>query len=150
MQSKSAFVLLFLAFSWFGLRLSPVQQPPQCVAVITEINGEALLRRANKNEFIKACWGTQLSPGDQNKTSIRNTFRNEPECSSLHSVLGAFYINQGLLQDAISEFQIISKINNEAPLPREILGSLYSDSADKDNAIEELQKVLALSKNKDK
>jgi tetratricopeptide (TPR) repeat protein len=329
MQSKSAFVLIFLAFSWSGIRLSLAQQPPQCIAVITEINGEALLRRANKNEFIKAYWGTQLSPGDQiktsdkseakllfsnnsfislgpnsmitvsgkessatetlgdvknissammvnisgltlkrdnkkdvgalaglrsvniektiqlrspcntiiktnrpsfswqtkksydkyivnlydsrgllwsnktsdstmkypenekglefgvsyfwnvegedlvdndkslnhkfsvltleksreveqNETSIRSTFRNEPECSSLHSVLGAFYINQGLLQDAISEFQIISNINNEAPLPHEILGSLYSDSGDKDKAIEELQKALALSKNKDK
>lgn len=64
--------------------------------------------------------------------------------------LGAYYINQGLLQDAINEFQIISKINIDAPVPHEILGSLYTDVGDKDKAIEELQKALALAKNKDR
>jgi hypothetical protein len=81
---------------------------------------------------------------------IRKTFDNESDSSSLHSFLGAFYINQGLLQDAINEFQIISKMNPDAPLPHEILGSLYSDVGSKDKAIEELQKALALSKGKDK
>jgi len=63
-------------------------------------------------------------------------------------VLGAFYINQGLLQDAINEFQIIAEVNVDAPLPHEILGSLYSDVGNKDKAIEELQKALSLAKNK--
>jgi hypothetical protein len=84
---------------------------------------------------------------EQQETVIRNTFKDEPEGSSLHSVLGAYYINQGLLQDAIEEFQIISIINTDAPLPHEILGSLYSDAGNKDKAIEELQKALALAKN---
>ncbi len=84
----------------------------------------------------------------EQETMIRNTFREEQESSSLHSVLGAFYINQGLLQDAINEFQIIAEVNVDAPLPHEILGSLYSDVGNKDKAIEELQKALSLAKNK--
>ena len=88
---------------------------------------------------------------EEQESIIKNTFRDESESSSLHSVLGAYYINQGLLQDAINEFQIISNINADAPLPHEILGSLYSDVGNKDKAIEELQKALALAKNnKDK
>jgi len=84
------------------------------------------------------------------ETLIRKTFANDSDSSSLHSFLGAFYINQGLLQDAINEFVIISGMNPDAPLPHEILGSLYSDAGNKDKAIEELQKALALSKNKEK
>jgi len=87
---------------------------------------------------------------EQQEAVIRNTFRDEPESSSLHSVLGAYYINQGLIQNAIEEFQIISTINADAPLPHEILGSLYSDVGNKDKAIEELQKALALAKNSNK
>jgi len=87
---------------------------------------------------------------EEQESLIRNTFRDESESSSLHSVLGAYYLNLGLLQDAIDEFQIISKINPDAPLPHEILGSIYSDAGNKDKAIEELQKALALAKNKDK
>lgn len=81
---------------------------------------------------------------------IRQTFDNDSDSSSLHSFLGAYYINQGLLEDAINEFQIISRMNPDAPLPHEILGSLYSDVGNKDKAIEELQKALALAKSKDK
>jgi tetratricopeptide (TPR) repeat protein len=81
---------------------------------------------------------------------IRKTFDNDSDSSSLHSFLGAFYINQGLLQDAINEFEIISGMNPDAPLPHEILGSLYSDVGNKEKAIEELQKALALSKSKEK
>jgi hypothetical protein len=79
------------------------------------------------------------------ESSIRNTFRDDPESSSLHSVLGAFYIDLGLYQDAIDEFQVISKINADAPMPHEILGSLYSEVGEKDRAIEELKKALALT-----
>lgn len=81
---------------------------------------------------------------------IRKTFDSISDSSSLHSFLGAFYINQGLLADAINEFEIISKMNPDAPLPHEILGSLYSDVGNKDKAIEELQKALALAKGKEK
>jgi tetratricopeptide (TPR) repeat protein len=81
---------------------------------------------------------------------IRNTFRDEPESSNVHSVLGAYYLNQGLLQDAIHEFRIISAMNAAAPLPHEILGAIYAEAGDKDMAIEELQKALELSRNQDK
>jgi hypothetical protein len=78
--------------------------------------------------------------------AYKSTFREEQESSNLHSVLGAYYINQGLLQDAIEEFHIISKMNADAPLPHEILGSLYTEAGNKDKAIEELQKALELTK----
>jgi hypothetical protein len=86
----------------------------------------------------------------ENEKLIRDTFKNEPESSSLHSILGAFYINKGLLQDAITEFLTVSKINTDTALPHEILGSLYSEIGDKDKAIDELQKALSLTKSKDR
>jgi hypothetical protein len=85
----------------------------------------------------------------EKETVIRSSFLEDPESSSLHSVLGAYFIDQGLLQDAINEFRVIAKINADAPMPHEILGSLYSEVGEKDKAIEELQKALALSNNKD-
>lgn len=77
---------------------------------------------------------------------IRITFRNDPDSSSLHSFLGAYFMNQGLLEDAIKEFEIISKMNPDAALPHEILGSLYADTGKKDRAIAELQKAIELAK----
>jgi hypothetical protein len=329
MQYKTGLVLLLFIFLLSGLRLSQAQQPSQCLAVITEINGEALLKKVNRSEFSKTSWGTQLFQGDEIKTSeksevkllfsnsnlislgpnsmikisgkespatettgnvrnissaamvnlsdlipkredkndagalaglrsvsmeqsieltfpnntmiktdhptfswiarksfdnyivnlynskgpvwskkvsenilkypenekglefgesyfwnvegeylidtdksanhrfsvlspekykeveenentIRNTFKNDPESSSMHSVLGAYYVNKGLLQDAIIEFQTIAKLNIDAALPHELLGSLYSEVGDKDKAIDELQKALKLAKDKEK
>jgi len=94
---------------------------------------------------------TVLSPEKLKEVSdqemlIRFTFKNDSDSSSLHSFLGAYFMNQGLLEDAIKEFEIISKTNPDSPLPHEILGSLYSDLGKKDKAIEELQKALELSK----
>lgn len=83
---------------------------------------------------------------EQNENAIKDKFKNDPESSSLHSVLGAYYINNGLLQDAINEMQIVAEINSDAPMPHEILGSLYSEVGDKDRAINELQRALVLSK----
>ena len=329
MQSKRGLVLLLFIFLLSGLRLSQAQQPSQCLAVITEINGEALLKKVKSSEFTKASWGTQLFQGDEIKTSdksevkllfsnnnlislgsnskikiagkespmtettgnvrsissaamvnlsdlipkredkndvgalaglrsvsmdqsieltapnntliktdrpsfswitkksfdnyvvnlynskgllwskkvsenamkypenekglefgesyfwnvegeylidtdksanhkfsvlslekskeveenentIRNIFKNDPESSSMHSVLGAYYVNKDLLQDAIIEFQTIAKLNIDAALPHELLGSLYSEVGDKDKAIDELQKALKLAKDKEK
>jgi tetratricopeptide (TPR) repeat protein len=87
---------------------------------------------------------------EENEKMIRDAFKNDPESSSLHSIMGAFYINKGLLQDAVDEFITISQINTNTALPHEILGSLYSEIGDKDKAIDELQKALTLAKNKDK
>jgi hypothetical protein len=82
------------------------------------------------------------------ESAIRQIFSENPESSSLHSLLGAYYIDEGLLQDAIKEFQTIAKINSDVPLPHEILGSLYSEVGEKDKAIEELQIALKLSNSK--
>ena len=329
MKSKTGLILLIFVFSWSGLRLTQAQQSEKCLAVITEINGEALLKKVNRSEFSKASWGNQLFQGDEIKTSdksevkllfsnsnlislgpnsmikisgkdspstetagnvrnissatlvdlsafalkkedkndqgalaglrsvtmdqtieltspnntliktdrpsfswitkksfdnyvvnlynskglvwsikvsenamkypenekglefgesyfwnvegeylidtdksanhkfsvlslekskeveeneiaIRNIFKNDPGSSSLHSVMGAYYINTGLLQDAIIEFQIIAKLNIDAALPHELLGSLFSEVGNKDKAIDELQKALKLEKDKDK
>jgi hypothetical protein len=87
---------------------------------------------------------------EENENTIRNTFKNDPESSSMHSVMGAYFINKGLLQDAIIEFKTIAKLNSDAALPHELLGSLYSEVGDKDKAIDELQKALTLSKNREK
>jgi hypothetical protein len=329
MQFKTGLVVLLFIFLLSGLRLTQAQQPSQCIAVITEINGEVFLKKVNRNEFSKASWGIQLFQGDEIKTSdksevkllfsnntlislgsnskikiagkespatettgnvrnissaamvnlsdlipkredkndvgalaglrsgsseqsieltspnntliktdhpsfswivkksfdnyvvnlynskglvwskkvsenamkypenekglefgesyfwnvegeylidtdkssnhkfsvlsleqskeveenentIRNTFKNDPESSSMHSVMGAYFINKGLLQDAIIEFKTIAKLNSDAALPHELLGSLYSEVGDKDKAIDELQKALTLSKNREK
>lgn len=85
----------------------------------------------------------------EKESAIRESFRTDPESSSLHSVLGAYYIEQGLLQDAISEFRTISAKYADAPMPHEILGSLYSEIGEKDKAIEELQKALDLTNSKE-
>ncbi len=82
--------------------------------------------------------------------SIRKAFGNDTASSTFHAILGTYYRNQGLLQDAIREFRIVASIYPDAPLPHEILGSLYSDTGNKDKAIEELSKALALSKTPEK
>jgi hypothetical protein len=87
---------------------------------------------------------------EENENKIRSTFKNDPESSSMHSMLGAYFINKGLVDDAIIEFQTIAKLNSDAALAHELLGSLYSEVGDKDKAIDELQKALTLSKNREK
>ncbi len=115
------------------------------------VEGEGLIENVKSaNHKFSVLSSEKSKEVEGQETIIRNTFKDASESSSLHSVLGAYYINQGLLQDAINEFQIISKINADATLPHEILGSIYSDMGNKDKAIEELQKALTLAKNKDK
>lgn len=115
------------------------------------IEGEALLDNKKSSNFKFSVLSNDKSQEVKNQEAlIRMTFDSESDSSSLHSFLGAYYISQGLLDDAIREFETISKINPEAPLPHEILGSLYSDVGNKDKAIDELQKALALSKGKEK
>jgi len=87
---------------------------------------------------------------EENEKAIRDMFKNDPESSSMHSVLGAYYTNKGLLQDAINEFHSIVRLNTDSALPHELLGSLYSKIGEKDKAIDELQKALTLAKNYDK
>ena len=112
------------------------------------VEGEDLLENDKSISYKFSILSTDKSKEvvDQ-ETMIKNSFINDPDSCSLHSFLGAYYMNQGLLLDAVNEFEIISGMNPQAPLPHEILGSLYSEAGNKDKAIEELQKALALSKN---
>lgn len=75
-------------------------------------------------------------------------FADNPESSSLHSLLGTYYTKSGLYEDAIKEFEIVRDANPDATLPHEILGGLYSDVGKKDMAIAALQKALMLEKEK--
>lgn len=65
--------------------------------------------------------------------------------SSLHFLLGTYYDRQGMLADALVQFELIAAKNVDAPLPHEILGSLYERLGLKDAAIHELQQTVALS-----
>lgn len=113
------------------------------------VEGEDLIdNKKSSNSKFTVLPVEKLSEVKSKISAIRDIFGKEPE-STLHSVLGSFYIEQGLIQDAISEFQIIAELNPDAPLPHEILGSLYSETGNKDMAIEELQKALSLTKSKD-
>ena len=80
--------------------------------------------------------------------NLLEVFKDDPESSSLHSLLGSYYAKSGLLEDAITEFEIVRDANPDATLPHEILGELYSDVGKKDLAIAELQKALILEKEK--
>jgi hypothetical protein len=84
----------------------------------------------------------------QEKEKVLDMFSDDPDNSSLHSLLGAYYASTGLLEDAIREFELVRDANPEATLPREILGGLYSDVGKKDLAIAELQKALLIEKGK--
>jgi hypothetical protein len=86
----------------------------------------------------------------ENEDTIRNIFKNNPKSSSLHSILGAYYIKKGLLGDAIDEFQSIVGLNIFSALPHELLSSLYSEVGDKAKAIDELQKAMMLTAEKTK
>ena len=84
----------------------------------------------------------------QEKERLFETFSDDPENSSLHSLLGAYYAAAGLLEDAIREFELVRDANPEATLAHEILGGLYSDVGKKDLAIAELQRALLIEKGK--
>ncbi len=82
------------------------------------------------------------------KEKLVGLFTEDPNSSSLHSLLGAYYASAGLLEDAIREFELVRDANPDATLPHEILGGLYSDVGKKDLAIAELQKALMIEKEK--
>jgi hypothetical protein len=66
--------------------------------------------------------------------------------TTLRLLLGAYYDRQGLLMDAITQFQQIAATNPDAPLPHEILGRLYEKVGLKDQAIRELQNAVTSSR----
>jgi hypothetical protein len=113
------------------------------------VEGEAMIDTEKSGNRKFSVISTEKSKEiSEQENTIRNAFRDDPESSSLHSLLGAYYVNQGLYHDALKEFVKVSEINADAPMPHEILGSIYTSVGNKDKAIEELQKALALSKSK--
>jgi tetratricopeptide (TPR) repeat protein len=75
---------------------------------------------------------------------VQDMFKDGLNSGSYHFLLGAYYDKQGLLAEAIVQFEMIAKLHAEAPLPHEILGKLYIDIGLKDKAIVELQMALDL------
>ncbi|MFH0841465.1 MAG: hypothetical protein V1903_02470 [Bacteroidota bacterium] len=111
------------------------------------VEGEGLLENEKSESFkFSVISDVKAKEVEHQVMMIRDAFKNEQDTSSLHSVMGAYFINHGLLQDAITEFQIISNLNSDTPVPHEILGSLYNSIGNKDSAIKELQKALELSR----
>jgi hypothetical protein len=119
------------------------------VSYFWNVEGETLIdiEKSDNKKFSTPSQERSKEISEQ-ENYIRKAFGDEPESSSLHSLLGSYYLNQGLFQDALTEFRKVSEMNSEAPMPHEVLGSLYSSIGNKDKAIEELQKALALSKGK--
>ena len=68
-EQKLRIMLLIMIFSFISTKLLVSQQVTKCLAVITEINGDVLFKKANNSEFVKTFWGAQLYLGDQVKTS---------------------------------------------------------------------------------
>ena len=81
--------------------------------------------------------------------SLKETFADNPDCSSYHFLLGACYRENGLLQDAIHQFEQISQLHDSAPLPHEILGHLYNSIGIKERAIAELKTAIELSRERE-
>ena len=82
----------------------------------------------------------------EEEKKLAGMFSDDPSNSSLNSLLGACYVQAGLLEDAIRAFEQVRDNNPEATLPHEILGGLYSDVGKKDLAIAELKQALILEK----
>lgn len=68
-EQKLRIMLLIMIFSFISTKLLVSQQVTKCLAVITEINGDVLFKKANNSEFVKTFWGAQLYQSDQVKTS---------------------------------------------------------------------------------
>jgi hypothetical protein len=119
------------------------------ISYFWNVEGEAMIdSEKSENKKFSILSPEKSKEVTEQENNIRKAFSDEPESSSLHSLLGSYYLNQGLFQDALNEFQRVSEMNSDAPMPHEVLGSLYSSIGNKDKAIEELQKALALSKGK--
>jgi len=111
------------------------------------VEGEAMLESYKSlNQEFTVISNEKVIEVITQEESINELFSSDQNSSSYYSVLGAYYMSKGLLEDAIEEFKMVSKTNPGAALPHEILGKLYSDVGKKDLAISELQKALQLAK----
>jgi tetratricopeptide (TPR) repeat protein len=80
---------------------------------------------------------------------ILKLFENNPRSNSFQLVIGVYYEKEGYYGDAIASYQKIAQMNEDAPLPHQILGNLYQKIGLKDMAINELQKAVELSSESD-
>jgi tetratricopeptide (TPR) repeat protein len=115
-------------------------------ALFWTVEGENLFERAKSLTI----GFTVLSPEDaksvaEQEQQLHQTVGADKENSTLQFLLGAYYHQQGLLTEAIAQFRHIAEKNPAAPLPHEILGTLYAKIGLKDHAISELQKAVTLS-----
>jgi tetratricopeptide (TPR) repeat protein len=77
--------------------------------------------------------------------NILNMFKNNRSSNSYHLVVGVYYEKEGYYLDAISSYQKIAQMNEQAPLPHQILANLYQKIGLKDMAISELERAIELS-----
>lgn len=119
------------------------------VSYFWNVEGEDLINSFRSlNQKFTVLPEEKIKEVKQEKERLFETFSEDPDNSSLHSLLGAYYAATGLLEDAIREFELVRDTNPEATLPHEILGGLYSDVGKKDLAIAELQRALLIEKGK--
>lgn len=113
------------------------------------VEGEDLITSFRSlNQMFTVLPEEKISEIKAEENKLLGMFTDDPNNSSLHSLLGAYYAKAGLLEAAINAFEQVRDSNPEATLPHEILGGLYSDVGKKDLAIAELQKALMLEKEK--
>jgi hypothetical protein len=119
------------------------------VSYFWNVEGEELIQsfRSLNQKFTILPEG-KIKEIQKEEKNLLEVFKDDPENSSLHSLLGSYYAKYGLLENAITEFELVRDANPDATLPHEILGGLYSDIGKKDLAIAELQKALMLEKEK--
>ena len=48
--------------------IDAIPQTPSCTALVTDLSGTVMVRKAGKADFVKGVWGLQLSSGDQLRT----------------------------------------------------------------------------------
>lgn len=110
-----------------------------------QVEGEDML------EIVKSAMVpfTLLSPNAREEVAARESalraqFSDDPHGSNVNFVLGSYYVQVGLLSQAISSFEGIADRHPDASMPYEILGKLYTDVGLKDAAIGAFQRAIAL------
>ena len=78
---------------------------------------------------------------------IGKLFHDSDFSSAYRCLLGSYFEKEGFIADAISNYEIISQQNPDAPLPHQILGKLFQKIGLTDKAIDALQQAKQL-KNK--
>jgi len=109
------------------------------------IEGESLLESYKSlNYEFSILSEEQIDEVKSQETLIKELVKDNINSSNYHSLLGAYYFNTGLLENAIIEFKKVSEKNPDSAIVHEILGQLYTYTGKKDMAIQELNKALKL------